>query len=995
MRDQSKSNGKINLDDLEKQIIQNGQQIFGETSKSKKNLFSKKWWYGRLMQWTLSNETFKIQMFRFVDTFPSIKDAKQIPVFLKEYFGNKNELFPELLSQSASFLHPALLSKFISKQMKEMAHLFIVGETAATMLPVLKKMREKKMAFTIDLLGEATLSEQEARMYQSQYLQLIDTLKQESKAWEEIPLIDRDERGPIAKVNISVKLSSLDSQIFTVSWEESKERLKNKLRPLLKKAMNTNTFINIDMERYELKDLTLEVFKELISEPDFRDYPHFGIVIQAYLKDSLYDLQKILDFVKNHPSSLTIRLVKGAYWDYEKIHSEQQNWPCPVYLNKWESDKNFEDCCAFILKNYPYLRLGLGSHNIRSIIYALSLSQQLKIPKSGIEFQMLYGMADAIKIQLIKNNWRVREYCPFGKAIPGMAYLVRRLLENTSNESFLRSWQMETQELADLLQAPEKPKNTVTKKNDGFKNDPFKNVALLDFSKEIHRQNFQKALAVCKKRFPIEVPIVINSKKKIVTNKWRRENPSEENQIVAEVSMATKADCDLAIKKSLECFPSWRDTPVLERSQLLLRLAKQMENRRYELASLQVFEVGKNWKSADADVCEAIDFCHYYAKEILRFEKPQLTDAVLGEESFYSWKGRGIAVVIAPWNFPLAILTGMTTACLVSGNTVLIKPAEQSSAIAYELMKMLIDAKIPLGVAQFLPGKGEDIGAYLVEQKDISLIAFTGSKEVGCSILEKTNQVSTRNNTLKKCVVEMGGKNAIIIDDSADMDMAVAGVIESAFDFQGQKCSACSRVLLAKSIEQSFLERLKPAVQSLQIGPVEDPKMRIGPMIDSESLKKMNHYLRQAEKSGRLLAKGGTCENKYFVSPTVFSGIPMDSPILKEEIFGPLLVIIPFQNLDQAINIANDTEFALTGAFYSRSPARIEKVKKEMQVGNLYINRPCTGALVKRHPFGGFKMSGIGNKAGGPDYLRQFMNAKVVTENTVRRGFSPDLFSSS
>lgn len=1018
-------NTKKKLSEIQEQdIIKTGLDLFGSIKEPQKNLFSKKWWYGNLMHWTLTNPGFKTSLFRFVDVFPSLSKKKDIPFFLNEYFtgdSKESQPLPPSLKKGISFLPSAALSSFISKQMTEMANLFIVGEDLPSIIPSLKQMRKENCDFTLDLLGEATLSEKEAIIYQNHYLELIDQLNKEVKKWEPHLLTDEDENGiPIPVVNISIKVSSLDSQIHTVAWEESKKRIKEKLRVILQKAVTTNTFINIDMEQYEYKTLTLQIFKELISEAELKHYPHFGIVIQAYLRESLNDLKDLSQFIKKHPCPISIRLVKGAYWDYETIHAKQYNWPCPVYLNKWESDVNFEACSHLILKAYPHFRLAVGSHNIRSITHALSLSQKFNIPKKALEIQTLYGMADSIKVHLIKKGWRVRQYCPMGSPIPGMAYLVRRLLENTANESFIKSWQNKTGNIKDLLKAPRKGNNTPksekilsSKKNQIHPKPPlntknqeenkiqdsniFRNTAPLDFSFSHHRLLFQKAIEEWKLKLPITVPLVINNEKKTSPENFKRENPSYPDQTVALVSQATREDCNQALKQAIENFSLWNQTPVSERCHLLISLADKIEKHRYNLAALQVLEVGKNWKSADADVCEAIDFCRYYAEEMLKLGTPRLTDSILGEESFYSWQARGPAVVIAPWNFPLAILTGMTAASLVTGNTVLIKPAEQSSAIAYELMKLLLECGLPTGVAHFLPGKGEETGAYLVEKKEVELIAFTGSKEVGCTILEKANQYSSRQNKLKKCIIEMGGKNAIIVDDSADLDMAVAGVVESAFEFQGQKCSACSHVLVAETIEECFTKRLVEAIQSLTIGPADKPEMRIGPVVDSHAIKKINSYIEEGEKSANLISKKIFLPKEgHFIAPILFNEVSPDSPLLKEEIFGPVLVITTFTDLNKAIQIANDTEFALTGAFYSRSPSRIEQMKQELQVGNLYINRNCTGAIVKRHPFGGFKMSGLGHKAGGPDYLTQFMNPKVITENTVRRGgFSPHLFTTT
>ncbi len=431
-----------------------GTELFSSLKNPRKNPLNKKWWYENIMQWTLVNSNLKTALFRFVDVFPSLKKKADIPLFFKEYLKANNMLSP-FLRIGINLLPPSFLSALISKHTKEIAHLFIAGEAPSDILPVLKQIRKNNNAFTIDLLGEATLSEKEAQIYQNRYIAIMEQMYKHK--WNHNPLTDEAENGEnLPRANLSLKITSLESQILTVSWEESKKRLKNKLRVLFQKAMETNTFINIDMEQYQYKVLTLEIFKELVSEPAFKSYPHFGIVIQAYLKSAMDDLRDLSQFLRksNHSSPIHIRLVKGAYWDYELIHSRQNNWPCPVYLNKWESDINFENCTTFILQNYPSLKLAVGSHNIRSITHALNLSQQMNIPKKALEIQTLYGMASAINTCLSQNGWRVRQYCPIGAPIPGMAYLVRRLLENTANESFIQSWKNTKNNIPELLKSP-------------------------------------------------------------------------------------------------------------------------------------------------------------------------------------------------------------------------------------------------------------------------------------------------------------------------------------------------------------------------------------------------------------------------------------------------------------------------------------------------------------------------------------------------------------
>jgi RHH-type proline utilization regulon transcriptional repressor/proline dehydrogenase/delta 1-pyrroline-5-carboxylate dehydrogenase len=409
-----------------------------------------------------------------------------------------------------------------------------------------------------------------------------------------------------------------------------------------------------------------------------------------------------------------------------------------------------------------------------------------------------------------------------------------------------------------------------------------------------------------------------------------------------------------------------------------------------------VYECGKTWTEADGDVAEAIDFCMYYAQQMRLLAVPVQCDYP-GEENSYFYQPRGVTAVIAPWNFPLAILTGMTAAALVAGNTVIMKPAEQSSVIAAKLMELIQDAEVPDGVVSYLPGDGEEIGPVLVGHPEVDLIAFTGSRAVGLAINKLAAETSglvteSTQPIVKKVIAEMGGKNAIIVDEDADLDEAVQAVIGSAFSFAGQKCSACSRVIVLEPAYDAFLERLKGAAESLHLGPAEDPGTTVGPVIDSEAEQRVQDYIAIGLDECEPLVTtdaGELQEEGFFVGPHVFADVSPESRLAQDEIFGPVVAVIRADNLDDAFRVANGTDYALTGGVFSRSPKNLRRARAELRVGNLYLNRGITGALVQRHPFGGYKMSGIGSKAGGHDYLLQFLIPIAVSENTLRRGFAP------
>ncbi len=977
-----------------------GMDIFknSQTYSSKKSILNKKWWYLKVMDWSMKSTDFKTRMFRFVDVFPYLNSGDDILKHIKEYFEDENGKVPSIFQAGTSIgqLAPSLVSKSVDKNIKDMARLFITEETPEKAIQKLNENRKKNWTFTADLLGEATLSESEARQYKKRYLELIKTLHIESKNWEYNPLLDENHLGKIPQVNVSVKLSSLYSQIKIPAWEETKTTLVECLKPIFRTAQELGVFINIDMEHYEYKELTLEVFKEIIMLDEFKRYPHWGIVIQAYLRDSYEDCLALIDFAKKRETPFTIRLVKGAYWDFEIIHAKQNHWPTPVYTNKENSDYNFEKCAKQLLLNHQYVFTALGSHNIRSLSEAIIFAKKNNIPEKSFEIQMLYGMADSFKKSFVRMGYRVREYTTIGDLVPGMAYLVRRLLENSSNQSFLQNKIKKDTDHNKILATPQ------FHGDEGLffkeKKNSFINAPLLDFTQNKNRSKFHEALTKWQIQFnqkPLKVNAFINGKKGSGTSTIHRINPNNHTQTLYTILEATDAEVNQALTTAFNYQKTWSNTLVSKRCALINKVAQLLEENRFELASLQSIEVGKPWKEADGDVTEAIDFCRYYARDMEKLGRPFRVGSAPGEESLYHYRARGVVSVIAPWNFPLAILCGMTVSALITGNTVLIKPAEQSSLTALKLYKIIINSGIPKEACHFLPGLGENIGAKIVQSPKVSVISFTGSKAVGLHIINKASQTLDGQHHVKKCVVEMGGKNALIIDSDADLDEAIQAVLYSAFAFAGQKCSALSRVIILEGIYEKFTTRLKSAVKSLHTGDSAHPKFYLGPVIDQESYNRILNVIK-TNKEKYAFTKAQNCPNTgYFIEPHVFFDVDSNSALAQEEIFGPILAVIKANNFNHAIEIVNNTKYALASGIFSRLPSHIQQARREIECGNLYINRGITGAMVDRHPFGGYRLSGLGSKTGGPDYLKNFLEPRVITENLVRQGFSPDLLEGS
>jgi RHH-type proline utilization regulon transcriptional repressor/proline dehydrogenase/delta 1-pyrroline-5-carboxylate dehydrogenase len=460
--------------------------------------------------------------------------------------------------------------------------------------------------------------------------------------------------------------------------------------------------------------------------------------------------------------------------------------------------------------------------------------------------------------------------------------------------------------------------------------------------------------------------------------------------VVCRSGRAGPAEVERAFDSATRALPDWRATPWPSRAAVLFRAASALRRRRDELAALEVFEAGKPQQEADADICEAIDFCEYYGREALRLGAGAPMVQVPGEANAYRNQPRGIGVVIAPWNFPLAIPAGMVAAALVTGNCVLFKPAEQTPGIGFRLAEILLEAGTPPGALAFLPGIGEEIGPSLVEHPATSFIAFTGSRDVGLSIVARTATVRPGQRQVKRVIAEMGGKNAIVIDGDADLDQAVPAIVTSAFAYAGQKCSAAARVVAVKEVFDELVERIVGATAVVPVGHPRELGTLVGPLIDEQAWTRVRRYEALAREEGQVLYRRESVpEGGWYVGPTVVLAAGARARIATEEIFGPMLTLLRADDFDHALALANDTEYALTAGIFSRSPIRVRRAVDELRAGNVYVNRAITGARVGRQPFGGHGLSGIGSKAGGPDYLRQFVDPRVATENTLRQGFVP------
>jgi len=508
-----------------------------------------------------------------------------------------------------------------------------------------------------------------------------------------------------------------------------------------------------------------------------------------------------------------------------------------------------------------------------------------------------------------------------------------------------------------------------------------KNEPVLDFSLESNRKRQAEALALIQSQLGSEYDLIVGAERLKSGKTFRSINPSRKSEVVGVFQSATAEQAAKAIDVASRTFEQWKRVPAQERADVLFRTAGLLRARRFENNAWMIVETGKTWVEADADTAEAIDFCEFYGREALRYAGMQPLTKLPTEYNELRYIPLGVGAVIPPWNFPCAILAGMTTAALVTGNTVVLKPSSDAPAVAAFFMSILQEAGLPPGVVNFLTGSGSTVGNILVENPKVRFIAFTGSKEVGLHINEEAARPRAGQIWIKRVVAEMGGKDFIIVDEVADLDAALAGAIVSAFGYQGQKCSACSRLIVHEKIYPTFVQRLAEKAANIKIGPAMDPTSDMGPMINEHAMKSILQYIEIGKKEGKLVTGGGRAEGDgFFIQPTVFIDVDPKSRIAKEEIFGPVLTVMKAKDLNEAIEIANDSEYGLTGSVYCTDREHVRQAKEECHVGNLYINRKCTGALVGVHPFGGFNMSGTDSKAGGRDYLLLFTQAKAISE---------------
>lgn len=952
---------------LEPRIAEIGRRLYREAGRSAPALFGSRGLRGALLRHALADERLRTALFQFIDALPQLEDGDSIARHFRAYLKDHrlSGVWGRLLKLGA---HPAA-AWMVRASVARTARLFLVEEHRTAVTRALARIRTWGACATLDAVGEAVLTEEEADRYVQRYLDLL--------RWQE--------SAGVAPPHISLKLSAMTPRFDPLDVEGTVRRVLERAADLMREVRRLNAAVTVDMEHYEAKRLTLRAFCALAEAyPDPGWQP--GIALQAYLPETERDLAELVAWAHASNRRISVRLVKGAYWDTEVALARQRRWPVPVFLEKSATDASYERLTRLLFDARDAVYPAIATHNLRSLAHAAAAAERSGLRPEDWEIQMLHGMADPLARAAVAQGLRLRIYLPTGDLVIGIAYLIRRLLENTASTSILRWTYAENRDPAALLAPPEPGARPA---ENPAAQPLFANTPATDFSHEAARDTFRQALARVRAQLGRDYRLAIPGYTDGAGERHASVNPARPDEILGQVELAGPAHVSRAVDNALEEFPAWRDTPATERAERLLRAAGILLERRAELAAWQVLEQAKNWREADADVAEAIDHLRYSAMRMMQLDGWRETQHFPGETNFMRYEPRGVAAIISPWNFPLAILAGMTGAALAAGNCALLKPAAPAMIVAHQLHRILMEAGIPPRVCQLLPGRGSTVGEQLILHPGVQVIAFTGSREVGLRIREQAARLVPGQAHLKTVVCEMGGKNAIIVDEDADLDEAVAQVLHSAFGYQGQKCSACSRVVAVGKVHDRFVQRLAAALDAYEFGPPEDPRYVFGPLITRDAQQKALDYIEIGKSEGCLFYQGRVPETGFYAPPTIFTAVEPRHRVAREEIFGPVLAVMRARDFAQAIDIALDSDYALTGGVFSRLPEHLALARERFRVGNLYLNRRITGARVGVQPFGGVRLSGTGVQAGGPDYLLQFMWSRVVSENTMRHGLVP------
>lgn len=883
----------------------------------------------------------------------------------------------------------AVIRPLIMQSMKILGKQFVMGRTINEALKRAQKLEAKGYRYSYDMLGEAARTAEDAEKYFQSYLQAIEAIGHVANG-----------QGPITGPGISIKLSALHPRYEYAKRNRVLDELTPRLLRLAKAAKAQNIGLTVDAEEADRLELSLEIFKKVFTHPELSDWEGFGLAVQSYQKRAPAVIDWLINLSQQQQRRIMVRLIKGAYWDAEIKQSQMLGLEgYPVYTRKNSTDVSFLACAKKLFANPECFYPQFGTHNAHSVAAILEIADHRK----DFEFQCLHGMGQPLYDEVVgENNFDIpcRIYAPVGNHIDLLGYLVRRLLENGANTSFINRIADESAPIEKIIGDPvqrianltHKPHPHISLPENIFGNER-KNSRGLDLSNPEVLLKLKFAMEQAELKIADAAPIINGYALKNTTAKPVF-SPTQIDKVVGHVTEATADDVDAALHSASKATAEFANMPVEERAQCLERAADLLENAMPEFMTLLCREGGKQIVDCMTEVREAVDYCRYYAMRAREDLKTQILPGPTGESNELSLHPRGVIVCISPWNFPLAIFLGQITAALAAGNTVIAKPAEQTPLVAAAAIHLLHAAGIPTNVLHLLPGRGEVVGARLAADERVAGIMFTGSTETA-KIINQT--LANRPGPIVPLIAETGGQNAMIVDSSALPEQVVADILNSSFNSAGQRCSALRVVFIQEDIADRTLEMLKGAMAELRLG---DPSLLatdVGPVIDADALAMLQKHAARMHQEAKPLFQVpyDNTRNGYFFAPCVFELENLAT--LPGEVFGPILHVIRFKatELDNILDQIMATGYGLTMGIHSRIDATIKYIKNRISVGNLYVNRNIIGAVVGVQPFGGEHLSGTGPKAGGPNYLPRLCVERAVSINTTAAGGNTTLVSLS
>lgn len=899
---------------------------------------------------------------------------------------SKASVFSKSLKKLVSRTSEPVVRKAVEQAMRIMSKQFVMGRSIDEALKRAKAHERLGYRYSYDMLGEAARTQQDAERYFDEYQKAIIAIGKASKGKDTID-------GP----GISVKLSALHPRYEYGQYQRVMRELPPKLLALAQLAMEYDIALTVDAEEADRLDLSLDIIEKVFCHTSLKDYHGFGMAVQSYQKRASFVLDWIASVARGQNKRMMVRLIKGAYWDSEIKFTQMMGFASyPVFTRKASTDVSFQACAKKILSMTDAIYPQFATHNAYSVAMILELAGEYR----DFEFQCLHGMGQDLYQQIVpkdKYNIPARIYAPVGSHEDLLPYLVRRLLENGANSSFVNRIVDAKAPISELIESPieklsqamQYPHEKIPLPQALF--TPRKNSQGIDLSCPLSLQALSQALAQYA-HFQWQSGPIINGQLK--TQQSTPLFSPINKQAIGMLSPTAPQDIQQALLHASQAFGAWDKTDVKQRASVLHKAADLLQDNQVELIALAMVEAGKTVTDAISEIREAIDFCRYYAEQgIALMEQPQVFQGYTGETNKLSLHGKGVMLCISPWNFPLAIFIGQIAACLVTGNTVLAKPAEQTSLMATRAVQLLHEAGVPAAVLQLLPGDGETVGATLVNDERIRGVLFTGStqtaRQIGLSLASKSGPITP-------LVAETGGQNAMIIDSSALLEQAVMDVIQSAFGSAGQRCSALRVLYVQQEIIDKFCQMLNGAMQELQVGDPRWLKTDIGPVIDEKAKQVLQNHISYLDEIGTLMGSSPASEDLehgHFVLPCAYRIDSVEQ--LEKEVFGPILHVISYnsRDLNRVLDEINATGYGLTLGVQSRIDENIEAIVARAKVGNCYVNRNMIGAVVGLQPFGGEGLSGTGPKAGGPHYLLRLCNERTLTVNTTAAGGNASLMS--